>query len=79
MATLDGKEPVTPTPFDAHEQVVRGTHTHSAKEGYVKAETPAEPVPYPRVVAHDKETGATIIVNSAEEEKAHQEAKNDVA
>ena len=26
MPNLDGKDPVTPTPFDAHEQATRGTH-----------------------------------------------------
>lgn len=31
---LDGTDKITPTPFDAHEKVVRGPHTHSLKDGY---------------------------------------------
>lgn len=31
---LDGKDKITPTPFDAHEQVVRKPHTHSLEHGY---------------------------------------------
>lgn len=52
---LDGTGDIKPTPFDAHEQVVRGHHTHSAKDGYQpaeyefqefpKAEAPADPEP----------------------------------
>lgn len=37
MSNLDGKEPIKPVPFDAHEQVVRLPHTHSVKEGYKPA------------------------------------------
>lgn len=43
---LDGTETPKPTPFDAHEQVVRQPHTHSKEEGYqpLKAEEKAEEV-----------------------------------
>lgn len=37
---LDGTDKITPTPFDAHEQVVRSQHDYSKESGY----TPAEPV-----------------------------------
>jgi hypothetical protein len=37
MANLDGTDKIVPTPYDAHEQVVRGPHTHSADEGYQPA------------------------------------------
>ena len=44
MANLDGTDKITPVPFDAHEQVVRGHHSHSAEKGYHKADwnAPAE-------------------------------------
>lgn len=32
---LDGTEKIGPVPFDTHEQVVRGPHTHSTETGYV--------------------------------------------
>lgn len=34
MPKLDGSEALKPTPFDAHEQVVRKPHTHSQQKGY---------------------------------------------
>lgn len=34
---LDGTDVIKPTPFDAHEQVVRGPHSHSIEEGYKPA------------------------------------------
>lgn len=33
MGNLDGSDKIIPTPFDAHEQVVRGPHEHT-KDGY---------------------------------------------
>lgn len=42
---LDGKDKITPVPFDAHEQVARGPHTHSLKEGYQPAKPKAAPKP----------------------------------
>jgi hypothetical protein len=44
---LDGTEKLTHTPFDAHEQIVRGPHTHG-KYGYQKAEAPKVPAPAPK-------------------------------
>ncbi len=43
MPELDGKATHKDfvTPFDAHEKVVRGPHTHSVKEGYQPAEKAA--------------------------------------
>lgn len=43
MQKLDGSEVFKPTPFDAHEQVVRKPHTHSKEDGYqpVKPEVEA--------------------------------------
>jgi len=40
MANLDGTDKIVPTPYDAHEQVVRGPHTHSREEGYQPATAP---------------------------------------
>jgi hypothetical protein len=68
MAKLDGTEQLKPTPFDAHEQVVRGPHTHSNAEGYQTTEAVA--AEYPKAVAHDKETGEPVVVKNAEEEAA---------
>lgn len=62
---LDGKELIKPTPFDAHEQIVRGPHEHT-KDGYVAKE--AEFAEYPKAVAHDPETGAPVIAKDADHE-----------
>lgn len=40
---LDGTDDIKPTPFDAHEQVVRGHHTFSREKGYQAAEKPYDP------------------------------------
>ncbi|MGO9863853.1 MAG: hypothetical protein ACLPLR_09610 [Terriglobales bacterium] len=37
MAFLDGKEPIKPTPYDAHEQIVRKSHSFSPEQGYQPA------------------------------------------
>jgi len=51
---LDGKGKIVPTPYDAHEQVVRGPHTHSLKDGYQKAEPKAEaPKSAPKQAANE--------------------------
>lgn len=47
------------TPFDAHEQVTRVYHTHSAEEGYQPAKY--EHQEYPKAIDHDDETGEPII------------------
>ena len=52
MAPLDGKEPVKPVPFDAHEQIVRQPHTHSLEDGYQPAEPQDGPAEYPKAVDH---------------------------
>jgi hypothetical protein len=67
MAPLDGKEPVKPVPFDAHEQATRGT------------DSPAEFAEFPKAVDHvDHPSGVglqPVVVNSAEEEEAYLDAK----
>lgn len=65
---LDGKTPVKPVPFDAHEQMTRN------------APVAAEIAEYPKAVAHVDKPGAPeghkepIIVHSAEEEAAYHAA-----
>lgn len=67
MPPLDGKEPVKPVPFDAHEQATRGT------------DSPAEFVEFPKAVAHvDHPSGVglqPVVVKDADEEAAYLEAK----
>ena len=53
------------TPFDAHEQVVRGTHVHEAGE-YKAVEH--EHRDFPKAVSHNPETGEPMIALSAEDE-----------
>ncbi len=69
MPKLDGTETHKDllTPFDAHEQMVRATHTHDAAEGYQAAEY--EHQEFPKAVAHDPETGEPIIANNEKEER----------
>jgi len=62
---LDGTETPKPTPFDAHEQIVRGQHEHT-KDGYVAKEY--EHQEYPKAVAHDEETGEPIVAKDADHE-----------
>ena len=77
---LDGTTPVTPTPFDSHDQKVRAAHTYSREEGYQPADE-AEPQEYPKAVDHVEKAGAPeghlepVLVNDEEEEAAHHEAK----
>ncbi len=59
MPKLDGKDEIKPTAFDAHEQVTRGHHTHSAEEGYQPAEY--EHSEYP------KHVGDVVVANEGEE------------
>lgn len=49
MAPLDGTEKITATPFDAHEQVARASHEHTA-DGLVAKEY--EHQEYPKAVDH---------------------------
>ena len=81
IQNLDGKTPIKPVPFDAHEQIVRGPHTHSLEDGYQPAEAADEPEQYPKAVDHvDHPSGVgqePVVVNDAKEEKAYQQAKAD--
>lgn len=82
LYNLDGKDNITPTPFDAHEQVVRGPHTHvpiadptlaaHKASGYKAADY--EHQEFPKAVAHDEVTGAPVLVNSAGEEAAYNQS-----
>lgn len=72
MGPLDGKTPITPTAFDAHEQVVRQPHTHSLEDGY-QPDTEFEATEYPKAVDHVE--GEPVVVNSPKEEKAYKAAK----
>lgn len=74
---LDGTETPKPTPFDAHEQVVRNTHSFSKEEGYVKADPThttdekGEPVAlheYPKAIAHDEENKEPVVAKDADHE-----------
>ena len=61
MPNLDGKDVIKPTPFDAHEQTVRGTHVPSGPD------TP-DPSTLQEFPKHVKVGEETVIVNNAEEE-----------
>jgi hypothetical protein len=65
MPNLDGTEKLTPTPFDAHEKVVRGSHEHT-KDGYVAKEYKHQE--YPKAVFYDKETGEPVVAKDAKHE-----------
>ena len=76
---LDGKTPVKPVPFDAHEQATRGTHVPTSPDSPDKdPETIAE---FPKAVDHVDKPGAPeghnepVVVKSAAEEKAFAKAK----
>jgi hypothetical protein len=72
---LDGTEVIKPTPFDAHEQIVRKPHTHVGNEGgYALVDPPAEPAEYPKAIAHDLETGEPIIAKDADHEEELQDS-----
>jgi hypothetical protein len=69
MAPLDGKEPVKPVPFDAHEQAQQQAAADYEHQEYPKA---VDHVEHPSGVGLQP-----IVVKSAEEEKAYQAAKAD--
>jgi hypothetical protein len=75
MPNLDGKDPIQPTPFDAHEQATRGEHVPTGPESPDKTDVEE----FPKAVDHvDHPSGVgqePVIVKSAAEEKAYQEAK----
>lgn len=62
---LDGTDVIKPTPFDAHEQVARASHEHTA-DGLVAKEY--EHQEYPKAIAHDEETGEPVIARDEEHE-----------
>jgi hypothetical protein len=74
---LDGKTPVKPTPFDAHEQATRGIHVPTE----IDSPDPdlSKIAEFPKAVDHvDHPSGVgkqPVLVNSAEEEEAYHEAK----
>lgn len=78
VQNLDGKTPIKATPFDAHDQAVRGSHAPTSADSPDKdAKTVVE---FPKAVDHvDHPYQAghkePIVVNSAEEEAAYHENK----
>jgi hypothetical protein len=73
MPNLDGTETLKPTPFDAHEQVVRGPHAFDKDNGYVTTDPvhdeDGEPLhEFPKAVAHDPETGEPVVAKDAAHE-----------
>jgi hypothetical protein len=79
MSPLDGNDKITPTAFDAHEQLVRGEHVPTGPNSPDKRNVKE----FPKAVDHvDHPSGVgqePIIVKSAAEEKAYNEAKADEA
>lgn len=78
VQNLDGKTPVTVTPFDAHEQAVRGSHVPTSadspdKDSKTVVEFPkaVDHVDHPYQAGHKE----PVLVNSAEEEAAYHESK----
>jgi len=69
---LDGTDRIRPTPFDAHEQIVRGPHTHSLDGGYRTAGVAEEYVPqeFPKVVDVNEETGEPVLTHGPDD-KVH--------
>ena len=67
---LDGSEAIKPTPFDAHEQVVRSHHAHG-KDGYVGKNYKHQE--YPKAVAHT-EAGEPVVAKDANHEDELREA-----
>ncbi len=74
---LDGKTPIKPVPFDAHEQAVRGEHVPTKKDS--PDLDPKKVKQYPKAVDHvDHPYGVgkePVVVKSAAEEKAYLESK----
>lgn len=74
---LDGKTPIKPVPFDAHEQATRGEHVPTEVDSPDK--DPKTVVEFPKAVDHvDHPSGvglAPVVVNSAEEEEEYLDAK----
>lgn len=78
---LDGKTPVKAVPFDAHEQATRGTHVPTQLDS--PDPDPATIVEFPKAVDHVQKDGAPeghlepVVVNNADEEEAHLDAKDE--
>jgi hypothetical protein len=78
---LDGKTPIKPTPFDAHEQATRGTHVETTVDSPDKEEVEE----YPKAVDHVDKPGAPeghkepVLVNSAKEEAEYLDKKSNEA
>jgi len=64
MAALDGKQKIRPTAFDAHEQLTRAPHTHSAATGYAAAEFKQQN--YPKHLGEID--GVAVVAKDAKEE-----------
>jgi hypothetical protein len=80
MPNLDGKDPITPTPFDAHEQATRGTHVPTTADGpdpKPGAEFPkaVDHVDHPDPVAAAAGQKEPIVVNDAQEEEEYEDKK----
>ena len=65
---------IKPVPFDAHEQIVRGPHTHSQAEGYKALDEDAAEdaiTEFPKAVTiGEGEEAKTVVVKDAKEEAA---------
>jgi hypothetical protein len=79
MADLDGKTPVKPTPFDAHEQATRGEHIPTELDSPDK--DPKTIVEFPKAVDHVQKADAPeghlepVIATSPEHEAELKAAK----
>lgn len=77
---LDGKTPVKPTPFDAHEQATRGTHVPTAVDS--PDPDPETVQEFPKAVDHVDKPGAPeghkepVLAKSAEEEHEYLASKD---
>jgi len=77
MPNLDGTETIKPTPFDTHEQIVRGPHAFDKEQGYVKTDPvhtfneKDEPMAlheYPKAIAHNEDNTEPIVAKDAAHE-----------
>jgi hypothetical protein len=78
---LDGSDKIAPVPFDAHEQATRGVHLPTETDSPDK--DPRTVVEFPKAVDHvDHPSGVgkqPVVVNSAEEEQAYLDQKEEEA
>jgi hypothetical protein len=77
VQNLDGKTPITPVPFDAHERATRGEHAATTTDS--PDLDPKKVAEFPKAIDHvDHPSGVgkqPIVVKNAEEEKAYLDAK----